>query len=243
MGVHRLSVDSLRRRQRAVLHGQKHARHEFLQADGERRPRMNCRVRRQLAGDKANVFAKVRQVVLDEMLGDEVAGSGDASTFCWERVRVYPTSSVNHVRLTPLRTNSWSHQQGEVWARPGAWAATSYPIGQHNNHSGWSVQTGHESGSVRTFSALEAAFGRRPGCGRALPVLPSPTVQAVHHGSDGGGPTVRTNYFGCAHLQDALVQAGVPTPRLPALNGADRGFPARHRPRRRQPRRNSVAER
>lgn len=106
MGVHRLSVDSLRRRRRAVLHGQKHAPDDLLQADGERRPRVKRRVRRQLAGDQANILAEVRQVVLDEMLGDEVAGSGDASTFCGKRARVYPTSSVNHVRLTPLRANS-----------------------------------------------------------------------------------------------------------------------------------------
>lgn len=115
MRVHTLGVDSFRCRRRAVLHGQKHAPDELLQADGERRPRVTRRVSRQLAGYEPNIFGEVREVVLDEMLGDEVAGAGNASTFCWQRARVYPTSSVNHVRLTPLRANSLSHQQGEVW--------------------------------------------------------------------------------------------------------------------------------
>ena len=115
MRVRHLSLDSFRCRRRAVLHGQKHAPDELLQADGERRSRVTRRVRRQLAGYEPNIFGEVREVVLDEMLGDEVAGAGNASNFCWKRARVYPTSPVNHVRLTPFRANSLSHQQGEVW--------------------------------------------------------------------------------------------------------------------------------
>ena len=106
MRVHHLSVDFLGRRRRTVLHGQKHAPDELLQADGERRPRVQRRVRRQLAGHKPNIFAEERQVVLDEMPSDEVTGAEYPSTFCWKRARVYPTSSANHVRLTPLRANS-----------------------------------------------------------------------------------------------------------------------------------------
>ena len=106
MGVHHLSLDSLRCRRRAVLHSQEHAPDVLLQADGERCPCVKRRVRRQLAGYEPNIFAEVRQVVLDEMLGDEIAGTGNAPNFGWKRARVYPTSSVNHVRLTPLRANS-----------------------------------------------------------------------------------------------------------------------------------------
>lgn len=106
MRVRHLSVDSLRCRRPTVLHGQKHAPDELLQANGERRPRVTRRVRRQLASYEPNIFGEIQQVVLDEMLGDEVAGAGNASNFRWKRARVYPTSSVNHVRLTPFRANS-----------------------------------------------------------------------------------------------------------------------------------------
>ena len=112
MRVHHLSVDFLGRRRRTVLHGQKHAPDELLQADGERRPRVKGRVRRQLAGYEPNIVAEGRQVVLDEMSGDEVAGTGNASNFGWKRARVYPRSCVNHVRLTPLRASSWSPPTG-----------------------------------------------------------------------------------------------------------------------------------
>jgi hypothetical protein len=143
MRVRHLSVDSLRCRRRAVLHGQKHAPDELLQANGERRPRVTRRIRRQLASYEPNIFGEIQQVVLDEMLGDEAAGAGNASNVCWKRARVYPTSSMNHAP-DPNPGKFFEPPTGRGLARPGAWAATTYPIGQHRKQSGWSVQTSHD---------------------------------------------------------------------------------------------------
>jgi hypothetical protein len=80
--VRRVREHGSRGRNRVVLYRHDHTEMQPLDGHDERRPCMYDGVGDEFAHDDSDVFDQVRQVVLDEMAGDEVSRAG-----CAQRVR------------------------------------------------------------------------------------------------------------------------------------------------------------